>query len=183
MNSRNENMGQLAWPLERRLDKSKLEKIHLASIKILENTGVLLHHQEAIDLLKSGGAQVTDGNLVKITGKMVEKAFETVPSSINIYNREGEEAMQLGSDLTYFSTGSDCLNILDHRDGLRRQAKLSDVHDAVRLTEALPNLDYIMSMFMPWDVSNQVLDIYQMEIMLTYAKKPILSLTWGPLHC
>jgi len=172
-----ETMSNYRWPLEKRLNNSKLEKIHLASVEILESIGVRLFHQEAIDLLKNSGAKVTDGNLVKISGKMVEKAFETVPSTIKIYNREGTEKMHLGNGVTYFSTGSDCLNVLDHRDGLRRKAKLSDVRDAVRLMEALPNIDYVMSMFLPWDVPSSLLSLYQMETMLIYSKKPIMVVT------
>jgi len=172
-----ESIPDYLWPLEKRLDSKKLHKIHSATIEILENTGVRLYLQEAIDLLKSAGAKVTDGNLVKITGGMVEKAFATVPGTINIYNREGVKSMLLGSGVSYFSTGSDCLNILDHRDGLRRKAKLSDVQDAVRLMEVLPNIDYVMSMFLPWDVPSEVVSLYQMETMLTYTKKPIMFVT------
>jgi trimethylamine:corrinoid methyltransferase-like protein len=48
----------------RRISAQQCEKLHNASLKILERTGVLLFEPEAIDLLKKAGASVSDGNRV-----------------------------------------------------------------------------------------------------------------------
>jgi len=63
----------------RRLSEKECEKLHSASLEILQRTGVRMHHQPALDLLKKAGASVSDGNRVRIPGKLVEDALKTVP--------------------------------------------------------------------------------------------------------
>ena len=45
----------------------------------------------------------------------------------------------------HFGPGSDCPNILDHRTGERRPGTLQDIVEGIRLCDALPNIDFIMS--------------------------------------
>jgi trimethylamine---corrinoid protein Co-methyltransferase len=66
------------------------------------------------------------------------------------------------------------LNILDHRTGLRRRPVLQDVADASILMDALPDIDFVMSAFLPEDVDNRIYDRYQMEVMLNNTTKPIV---------
>ena len=158
-------------PYYRGLTDDQCRLIHCASLDILERTGVLLHHQPAIDLLKRAGCLV-DNNLVRIPPYLVEWALRTAPSRIVLYDRFGSPVMPLGNRMSSFGTGSDCLNILDHHTQKRRKATLQDVVDGIRLVEALPNIDFIMSMFVPGDAPIAT-DVLQMEVMLTCSKKPI----------
>ena len=121
-----------------RLSEDQARKIHWASLEILERLGVQLHHQEAIDLLRRGGAEVTDGNLVRVPSGMVEKAFTTVPKRVVLYNRRGEAAMPLEGERCFYGPGSDCMNILDHRTGQRRKPVMQDVVEGTILCDALP---------------------------------------------
>ena len=50
----------------RRMSDEQCEKVHSASLEILERTGAMLYEQRAIDLLKKAGAFVSDGNRVRI---------------------------------------------------------------------------------------------------------------------
>jgi trimethylamine--corrinoid protein Co-methyltransferase len=150
--------------------------IHGASLEILERTGVLLYHQPAIDLLKRAGCTV-DENRVRIPAHLAEWALRSAPSSITLYDRWGEPAMRLRDRISSYGTGSDCLNILDHRTGERRKALLQDVVDGVRVADALPHIDFVMSMFLPIDV-HVAKDVRQMEVMLTHTAKPICFVTY-----
>jgi trimethylamine--corrinoid protein Co-methyltransferase len=85
--------------------------------------------------------------------------------------------MELQGFNCYFGPGSDCLNILDHRNGERRKTAMDDVVDGVRLCDALPNIDFVMSMFLPSDVDPMVSDRFQMEAMLNHSTKPIVYVT------
>ena len=89
----------------------------------------------------------------------------------------GNPALQLGDRISNFGTGSDCLNILDHRNNERRKALLQDVVDGIRVADAMPHIDFIMSMFLPSDASIAE-DVRQMEVMLTYSAKPICFVTY-----
>jgi len=57
--------------------------------------------------------------------------------------------------------------------------------EGVRLCDALPNIDFVMSMVLPCDVDQTVADIYQMEAMLSNTIKPILYVSYevkGLIH-
>ncbi len=47
-----------------RLSPDQCQKLHNASLEILERTGVRLYDQEAIDLLKKAGASFSEENRV-----------------------------------------------------------------------------------------------------------------------
>ena len=159
-----------------RLGPQECEKIHMASLEILAHIGVDVHDQKALDILVKGGAKA-DGLRVRIPEYMVARALTTAPKSITLYNRKGQVAMRAGKYNTYYGGGSDCLNILDHRTGQRRRPILNDVREASTLMDALPEIDFVMSAFLPEDVDQRVYDRYQMEVMLNTTIKPIVFVT------
>jgi trimethylamine--corrinoid protein Co-methyltransferase len=153
-------------------------KIHWASLEILERFGARLHHPEAISLLKSGGADVSDGNLVRIPSGLVEKAFTTVPKRVVLYNRHGQPVMPLEGNRCFYGPGSDCMNIIDHRTGERRRPVLGDVIEGITLCDALPDIDFAMSMVLPADVDQAIADVYQAQVMLAYTTKPLVLVSY-----
>ena len=161
-----------------RLSDDQARRIHWASLEILERFGARLHHQEAVDLLKKGGADVEDGNLVRISSGMVEKAFTTVPKRVVLYDRHGGAAMPLQGNRCFYGPGSDCMNIIDHRTGERRKPLLRDVIEGATLCDALPNIDFLMSMVLPSDVDQVTADAFQMQAMLSHTTKPIIIVAY-----
>ena len=160
-----------------RLSPEQCQKLHNASLEILARTGVRLYHQEAVELLKKAGASVSEGNRVRIPSDLVEKAFSTVPKQITLHDRHGEPTLFLEDYRCYYGPGSDCLNIIDHRTGERRKPVLQDVVEAITVCDALPHIDFVMSMFLPSDVEAMVSDRLQMEVMLKTTTKPIVFVT------
>jgi len=158
----------------RSLTDDQIARLHEASLEIMARTGMRFYDQEALDLFKKAGADVSDGNLVRIPPHLVEWALRTVPKSITIYDRDGRRAMALGGYRSYFGVGSDCKYIYGPYTGERRQAVLDDVVNGVHLVDALPNLDFVMSMFMPADVPVETYERHQMEVMLRESHKPIV---------
>jgi trimethylamine--corrinoid protein Co-methyltransferase len=122
----------------RRLSDQQCQKLYWACLEILERTGVRLYDQEALDLLKKAGVPATDGNRVRIPSGLVEKAFSTVPKRVTLCDRHGNRVMPVEGHRSFFGPGSDCLNIIDHRTGERRQPVLQDVVDAMTVADALP---------------------------------------------
>lgn len=165
------------------ISAEECQRIHEASLEILERVGARLFLDEAVSLLKKAGASVSDGNLVRIKPDLVEKALATVPKTTALYDRHSNPALFLGGDRCYYGPGSDCLNIIDHRTGQRRKPVLKDLMEGVSLCDTLPNIDFLMSMMLPTDVAGTAADRYQMEIMLTYSTKPIIFVSYGMEGC
>jgi trimethylamine--corrinoid protein Co-methyltransferase len=152
--------------------------MHEASLDILERIGVRLDLQEAVDLLKGAGARISADNHVHVPARLVEKALSTVPKRVVLYDRNGRPVMPVEGHRCFYGPGSDCLNIIDHHQGTRRQPKLRDVEEGITLCDALPNIDFVMSMVLPQDVDTTLADRFQMEAMLTYTAKPIIYVTY-----
>jgi trimethylamine--corrinoid protein Co-methyltransferase len=70
------------------------------------------------------------------------------------------------------------LNIIDHRDGKRRDPLMQDVIEGTILCDYLKNIDFVMSMVLPKDVNQTTADRYQMEAMLNHTTKPIIYVTY-----
>lgn len=156
-----------------RMGKQECKQIHMATLEILERTGVDVHDQTAREILAAGGAG-TDNLRVRVPEYMVTRALGTAPERITLYDRHKKVALRAWGHNTYYGGGSDCLNLLDHKTGLRRDPVLRDVVDAARLMDALAEIDFVMSLILPRDVHQSIYDRYQMEAMLNNTTKPIV---------
>ncbi|MEJ2148475.1 MAG: trimethylamine methyltransferase family protein [Chloroflexota bacterium] len=164
-------------PFFRKLSADQLDRIHNASLEILERTGARLYEAEALDLLRAAGVPVEDGNRVRIPAYLVEWALKLAPKKVMLCERGGGRVMSLEGYNVYYGPGSDCLNIIDLESGERRPALLADVADGVRLCDALPNIDFIMSVCVASDVEQQVADRYQMREIILNSAKPSIFVT------
>jgi trimethylamine--corrinoid protein Co-methyltransferase len=161
-----------------RLTEDQCRRIHKACLEILEQVGVRLELQEAVDLLKKAGARVDENNLVHVPPRLVERALATAPKKIVLYDRHGNPAMPVEGHRCFYGPGSDCLNIIDHRSGKRREPLLKDLIEGVTLCDSLSNIDFVMSMLLPADVDMTIADRYQMEAMLSYTTKPVIFVSY-----
>ncbi|HLO30245.1 MAG TPA: trimethylamine methyltransferase family protein, partial [Anaerolineales bacterium] len=161
----------------RKLSDDKLERIHAASLEILERTGLRLFEEQALELLKSKGITVEDGNRVRIPSHLVEWALSTAPKRTILYDRHGRDAMHLEGNSMFYGTGSDCPNVIDLHSGERRPGLLQDVVEATRVCDALPNIDFLMSFCIANELDPQTYDRHQMRAMLMHSLKPILFVT------
>jgi trimethylamine--corrinoid protein Co-methyltransferase len=69
------------------------------------------------------------------------------------------------------------INIIDHRNDERRKPVLQDVQNLIRLLDALPNFNFIMSGFIPSDVASQNVETIQTLVMLKNTNKPLVYVT------
>lgn len=156
-----------------RMGQAECERIHLASLEILERTGIEVHDDDARRILIEAGARA-EGLRVRIPEFLVARALLQVSRRITLYDRYRKPAIRAHGFQTYYGGGSDCLYVLDHRTGERRDPTIEDVANAARLMDALPEIDFVMSAFLPKDVDQRIYDRYQMEAMLHNTTKPIV---------
>lgn len=162
-------------PRLRTLSQSQIADIHQATLRVLEETGVWIDHEEARRMLAEAGCRI-EGSIVKMPPKLVEWAIATAPDSIKLSGRDGGAAMDLGGDRQHFGNGPTCPHFLDPETEQRRPFTLEDGRRGSILVDALPNLDYIMSFAQISDVPADVADRYEFEFMLSNCRKPIVFL-------
>jgi len=159
------------------LSDSQLERLHLAALEILRQTGIRFHHPEALEMLEAAGAFVHDGNLVRFPAALVEAALASAPSRIVMCDRDGEPAVWLEGTKVWFGTGSDCLFFLDPHTGEHRRFTQADIVAGYHLCDALPNIHFVMSIGIPADVDPAIAYDAQMALMLEHTTKPLVFVT------
>ncbi len=161
-------------PLFRVLSDDQIERIYYAALDVLEDTGCLIHHEEALDLLKKNGA-VVDGNRVRIPISLVERALGNNPRKMTLKGRNGKRSLPLQKDNVAFGTGSDQPFIYDRETGERRRGAYKDVYAAAKFVDYLSNYDFFMSHGLVSDVPNdQTYDRRQFMAMIEGCTKPFV---------
>ena len=156
------------------LSDEKKAAVYEAALRIIDEIGMRVHHAAARELLVEAGATLEGDDLVHIPRALVERARETVPSLVRVFDRTGELSMELGGYTSYFGTGSDLMNIYDLETGERRRSLLADVRRAARLCDALPNIDFVMSSAYPSDVDPHRSYLESFRAMASNTTKPMV---------
>jgi trimethylamine--corrinoid protein Co-methyltransferase len=167
------------------LSPDQIRKLHRSSLEILDRTGVDYHLPEAVELLRRAGASVEGGRRVRIPAELVEQALQSAPRSIEIFDREGAEAMRLEGRNSYFGTGPTIQFVRDLHTGERRPTDAPDIEKAALLCDGLPNLDFAMTMGMSGGVDPssrgldpKVTDRLDFAAMVAYTSKPLIFSCW-----
>jgi len=156
------------------ISKSEIDLIMEQTYELLEETGVDIKNEEALDLLMHAGCS-SSGTVTKIPRQLIKSAIETAPSCIEIFDRNGKSAMKLTGMNSYFGPGPTCPNFFDPQTGERRRAIKQDAADTACLCQALPNIDFVMSLCSIGDVPVNLADVYEMDAMLRNTTKPIVG--------
>ncbi|MBW2123148.1 MAG: trimethylamine methyltransferase family protein [Deltaproteobacteria bacterium] len=161
------------------LDEEQKREIHLASLNVLERTGIVVHDEESLRLLREAGCEIRENKRVHIPPAVVEEALRSVPPRISIYDRDAKLSMLLEGRKSYFGTGSDTPNVIDFETGRRRKAVLADVERAALLADGLSEVDFVMSMGLASDVPAELSDRYHFAAMVSNSTKPIMFTAWS----
>ena len=77
------------------LDPEGVERIHEASLRVLEELGIELWSAEARKLFADAGASV-DGEIVRVGRDVIEAALVSAPRSFTLTSRNPEKALEIG---------------------------------------------------------------------------------------
>lgn len=147
--------------------------IHDAVVEVLGEIGMKVQHDETLDLMRRAGCSVDDGT-VKVPQEALTRALQSAPTAIEVFDRTGSPAMDLGDRRSYFGPGSDLLYTQEPGGRDRHRSVLEDVKRAARVAEALPNIDFIMSLATPSDVPPRRSYVLSVQAMMESSTKPIV---------
>lgn len=121
------------------LSGADISAIHLASLEILERTGVFVELPLALEMLRGAGATVEKGR-ARIPSFLVDQALRTAPSRVAICNRDGTRSLFLEGNRSFFTGIADCLDVLDPFSRTRHSFTSKDYRLTCRVIDASPNL-------------------------------------------
>ena len=154
------------------LSSDQIYDIHMATLEVLEKTGVLVKEENALKMLDDAGAVVDlETKRVHIPQYLVQEAIQRAPKTIKLCGRDQKNNLRVEGNRSYFGLGGSGIYMLDPDTYQRRSATLQDLVDSTRLADSLENIDFLMGLIIPQDVDQSVWDRHSALIKLQNTTK------------
>ena len=153
------------------ISNQEVEQIHQASLKILNETGVILNQPEALEILTGAGARV-EGERVYLPPDLVEREVANCPPQVSIRGREGEPAVLGDGSLHWHNVGG-ARDVYEPKNSQLRKATVQDVRDSAHLLDALDSATTITPFFTPQDIPGELMSLAMYRYSLPHTTKPL----------
>jgi trimethylamine--corrinoid protein Co-methyltransferase len=153
------------------LSAHELEAVHQATLRILDEVGIVLTQPEAREILAGAGAGLQDDRVL-FPPDLVEQTVARCPSQVTIRARAGGTVV-LGDGTLHWHNLGGARDVYEPRTGQCRAATLQDVRDSARVLDALPSVTAVVPFFTPQDVPGPLMSLAMYRHTLPYTTKPV----------
>jgi trimethylamine--corrinoid protein Co-methyltransferase len=154
--------------------KAELDKIHCASMEILEGAGIYYHDEAALSCFRHHGIKV-DGHKVHLKENDVLKALQGIPDHFEWHARNaGNHKVVGGNDFVFLPAYGP--PFIQETDGRQRYATFLDYENTCRLIQSSAHLD--TAGFLTCASADLSPDTYHLDMILasmTMTDKPLLG--------
>jgi len=154
------------------LTQEQVERIHEASLEILEDVGLKVRYEPARELFKQHGC-VVDGERVKFPRAVVEKYRKMAPSTFTFRGRDPKFDKTIPQDSPVIVTASSAPDIIDPVTGVERRAESKDIAQIAHLINELPGYDMFSISTLADDAPADQFTISRLYPSIKYCLKPI----------
>ena len=109
---------------------------------------------------------------VYLPHSVIEWGLKNVTPHNEFYNRDGSHAFTFGDGQLRFHNVGGLPFLYDLNTGERRRPTVQDMADATRLLDALPNVDVVIPLLGPTDVSPELLAVASTDALVRNTGKP-----------
>jgi trimethylamine---corrinoid protein Co-methyltransferase len=156
------------------LTQEQVERVHEASLEILEEVGLMVRHGPARDLFRAHGCDVnSETNRVKFPRAIVEKYRKVYPPKFTFGGRDPKYDKTIPDDSPVIVTGSSAPNILDPVTGEDRRSVSADIVRIAHLIHELPAYDMFSVSVLADDAPDDQFTLARLYPALKYCMKPI----------
>jgi trimethylamine--corrinoid protein Co-methyltransferase len=154
--------------------ESELDDIHLATLEVLERTGVFVEAEDARAIFKDGGCRVDpETRTVRLPPHIVEEAIASAPGKVVLCGRDPGNDVLLEPGRVAFTNFSEGIAVVDLETRQVRESTLQDVADIARLNDYLSEMDTHEISVGARDVPPETAAVYNTEAQLLNTTKPI----------
>ncbi len=154
------------------LTQEQVERIHEASLEILEEVGLKVRYEPARVMFEKHGCSV-DGERVKFPREVVEKYRKMCPPTFTFYARDPKFDRTIPRDSPVIVTASSAPDIIDPVTGHERRAESGDIARIAHLINELPGYDMFSISTLADDAPAGHFTISRLYPALKYCHKPI----------
>jgi len=154
------------------LGADEVREIHRATLELLDQTGVFVEDDRALDCLASGGARVErKSRMVQIPPALVEEAIRSAPSKVVLAGRDPKHDLVLEGDRVHFTNFSEGVKVNDLETGENRTPVKQDLKDTARVIDYLEEVDFCEKALGAHDVNQATVPLHNAEAYLTNTSK------------
>ena len=129
------------------LNREEMERIHRASLKILETIGVSVLSQPVCKMLEESGCMRSkDGRRILMPEDIVKSAISNAPKSLLLAARDKKHDIRIPSDRTFMANGGEGVYVKNLVTGEKHTSTTKDTIDFTVLAEKIPQVDLIWTM-------------------------------------
>jgi trimethylamine--corrinoid protein Co-methyltransferase len=158
------------------LTQEQVERIHEASLEILEEVGLKVRYEPAREVFAKHGCSV-DGERVKLPREVVEKYRKLAPPSFTFRGRDPKFDKTIPQDSPVIVTASSAPDIIDPVTCKERRAESGDIARIAHLINELPGYDMFSISTLADDAPKDQFTISRLYPALKYCLKPIRATT------
>jgi len=125
------------------LTPEDVQRIHTATLEVIESTGVRFPSPKALDIWEAHGATVDrETTLVKVPGRVIEDALKHAPPTYTLVARDPALNLPLDGNHVYVGTDGCGVEVIDIHSSERRRSCLQDVADIARVADYLEEVAF-----------------------------------------
>ncbi len=152
--------------------EADIDDIHLATLEVLERTGVFVEQEEAFDIFADGGCRVDrEGRVVRIPAHVVEDAIRSTPPKVVLASRDPKNDVVLEAGRVAFTNFSEGIKVIDPYTGELRDSVKDDVAAIARLNDYLSEMDTFELAVGAKDVPEETASLHNVEAALLNTTK------------
>jgi trimethylamine--corrinoid protein Co-methyltransferase len=158
------------------LSSDEVEKIHLAAVKVLGETGVQIQDSDCRQILVNAGARLDkSSSRVLFAPEMILRALSTINREVVLYSRDGSMDLHLSGKRVHMGTGGAAVTVLDLYSGNIRDSRLLDLFDIGRLVDTLHHIHFYLRPVVARDLDNDVIDVNTFYACLAATRKHVMG--------
>jgi len=167
---------RLSWDV---LSPSDIERIHEATLDVLEDAGIRFPSEKALDVLEKNGCEVDRATqIAKLPRGIVMDAVARVPKEYVLAGRDPAADMVMDRRHCYLSNDGSGVFVYDHKTGEKRPSTKDDAATSARFVDALPNVSYYWGpVVTSQDVPPATKALHDAEAVLTNTSKHFQTVT------
>lgn len=157
------------------LSRNDMELVHEKTLKVLEETGVLVLSQKALAVLEDGGARI-DRKAMRawIPEDLVKETVKKLPKRITLSARNPKQDMTAPkAGPPFMATNGTAIYMTDIRTGERRPTTGKDLRDFMILCDAMDPLDYVWPIVTAHDAPDSSHALSELAISLQSTTKHV----------
>ncbi|KPJ89171.1 MAG: trimethylamine methyltransferase [Spirochaetes bacterium DG_61] len=160
------------------LTPDEVDKVHEASLEILEQVGILVRNERALNIFVDHGALLDpERGVVKLPRKVVENHIRMFIPRFTFRGRDPAFDRTIPENRPLVVTGSSAPNIIDPETGIERRATSTDIANIAFLINELPGYDVFSISTLAENAPKRQFSISRFYPALKNCLKPVRSNT------